>query len=57
VKNMAKPKRGQSTATIVGSAEFLRLEGLSRGPEAVARALDHASSWMERRLPELIGRR
>jgi FMN-dependent NADH-azoreductase len=41
----------------IGSVEFLRLEGLSRGPEAVARALDHASSWMERRLPELIGRR
>ena len=40
-----------------GSVEFLRLEGLSPGPEAVARALDHASSWMERRLPELIGRR
>jgi FMN-dependent NADH-azoreductase len=41
----------------IGSVGFLRLEGLSRGPEAVARALDHASSWMERRLPELIGRR
>lgn len=41
----------------IGSVEFLRLEGLSRGPEAVTRALDHASSWMERRLPELIGRR
>ena len=41
----------------IGSVEFLRLEGLSRGPEAVARALDHASSWMERRLPKLIGRR
>lgn len=38
----------------IGSVEFLRLERLSRGPEAVARALDHASSWMERRLPELI---
>jgi hypothetical protein len=34
-----------------------KLLRLSRGPEAVARALDHASSWMERRLPELIGRR
>lgn len=44
-------------ATIgIGSVEFLRLERLSRGLEAVARALDHASSWMERRLPELIGR-
>lgn len=40
----------------IGSAEFLRFEGLSRGPDAVARALDRASSWMERRLPELIGR-
>jgi hypothetical protein len=28
----------------IGSVEFLRLEGLSLGPEAVARALDHASS-------------
>jgi hypothetical protein len=36
---------------------LLRLEGLSRGPEAVARALDHAGSWMEWRLPEPIGRR
>jgi FMN-dependent NADH-azoreductase len=40
----------------ISSVEFLRLEGLSRGPEAVARALDHADSWMERRLPDLIGR-
>ena len=42
-------------ATIgIGSVEFLRLEGLSRGPEAVARALDRANTWMERRLPDLL---
>ncbi len=42
-------------ATIgIGSVEFLRLEGLSRGPEAVARALDHANTWIEQRLPELM---
>ena len=39
----------------IRSAEFLRLEGLARGPEAVARALDHANSWMECRLPQLLG--
>ena len=39
----------------LGSVEFLRLEGLARGPEATARALDHASTWMARRLPELLG--
>jgi FMN-dependent NADH-azoreductase len=33
---------------------FLQLEGLSRGPEAVARALDHAETWLERHLPELL---
>lgn len=45
-------------ATIgIASVDFLRLEGLSRGPEAVARALDHAESWMARRLPELVARR
>lgn len=42
-------------ATIgIGSVEFLRLEGLSRGPEAVARALDRANTWMEQRLPHLL---
>ena len=39
----------------IRSVEFLRLEGLARGPDAVARALDHARSWIERRLPEIIG--
>ena len=54
---MSGQLRAIFTTIGIGSVEFLRLEGLSRGPEAVARALDHASSWMERRLPELIGRR
>ena len=40
----------------IRSVEFLRLEGLARGPEAVTRALDHANTWMELRLPELLGR-
>jgi FMN-dependent NADH-azoreductase len=39
----------------IPSVEFLRLEGMSRGPEAVARALDAAQSWMAQRLPQLIG--
>ena len=38
----------------IRSVEFLRLEGLARGPEAVARALDQANTWMELRLPESI---
>jgi FMN-dependent NADH-azoreductase len=38
----------------IRSIDFLRLEGLSRGPEAVARALDRANTWIGRRLPELI---
>ena len=42
-------------ATIgINSIEFLPLEGLSRGPDAVARALDRADTWMERRLPDLL---
>jgi FMN-dependent NADH-azoreductase len=42
-------------ATIgIASVEFVRLEGLSRGPEAVARALDHAYSWIEIGLPNLL---
>ncbi|HJU15751.1 MAG TPA: NAD(P)H-dependent oxidoreductase [Stellaceae bacterium] len=41
-------------ATIgIHSVDFLRLEGVTRGPEAVARALDQASTWIARRLPEL----
>ena len=37
------------------SVEFVRLEGMSRGPDAVARSLDAAQSWMAQRLPQLIG--
>ena len=45
----------QAIFTTIGipSVEFVRLEGLARGPDAVARALDHANTWIERRLPEL----
>jgi FMN-dependent NADH-azoreductase len=39
----------------ISSVEFLRLEGMSRGPEAVARALDSAQSRIARCLPQLIG--
>jgi FMN-dependent NADH-azoreductase len=39
----------------IPSVEFLRLEGMTRGPEAVARALDAAESWMAQRLPQVIG--
>jgi FMN-dependent NADH-azoreductase len=43
-------------ATIgIYSLEFVRLEGMARGPEAVAHALPAAEAWIERRLPELIG--
>jgi FMN-dependent NADH-azoreductase len=38
----------------IRSVEFLRLEGLARGPEDVARALDRANSWIEKKLPELL---
>jgi FMN-dependent NADH-azoreductase len=38
----------------IDTVEFVRLEGLSRGPEAVARALDHARSWIGTRLPVLL---
>jgi FMN-dependent NADH-azoreductase len=34
---------------------FLSLEGLSRGPDAVARALDHARCWIAEKLPEFLG--
>ncbi|HKS88104.1 MAG TPA: NAD(P)H-dependent oxidoreductase [Stellaceae bacterium] len=45
-------------ATIgINSAAFLRLEGLARGPDAVARALDHAESWLAQRLPGLLAPR
>jgi FMN-dependent NADH-azoreductase len=39
----------------IDRVEFLRLEGLSRGPEAVARALDHARGWLDGRLPPEAG--
>jgi FMN-dependent NADH-azoreductase len=39
----------------IPSVEFVRLEGMARGPEAVARALDAAQTWIDRRLPQLIG--
>jgi FMN-dependent NADH-azoreductase len=39
----------------IPSVEFVRLEGMSRGPEAVARALDAAQGWIAQRLPQLIG--
>lgn len=43
-------------ATIgVTRIEFLPLEGLARGPEAVARALDRANTWIDQRLPQLLG--
>jgi FMN-dependent NADH-azoreductase len=38
----------------IRSVEFVRLEGMARGPEAVARALHAAQSWINRRLPELV---
>jgi FMN-dependent NADH-azoreductase len=40
----------------IRTVEFLRLEGMSRGPDAVARALDHAHDWMEQDLPKLLGK-
>jgi len=40
-------------ATIgIRSVEFLRLEGLARGPDAVARAQQQANGWMTQRLPD-----
>ena len=46
----------QAIFTTIGinRVEFVVLEGLSRGPEAVARALDHARTWIEQSLPELL---
>jgi FMN-dependent NADH-azoreductase len=38
----------------IHSVEFIQLEGLARGPEAVARALDAARSWIEVELPKLV---
>jgi FMN-dependent NADH-azoreductase len=39
----------------IKSVEFVRLEGMARGPEAVAQAFDAADAWIERRLPQLLG--
>ena len=36
----------------IWQVDFLRLEGLSRGPDRVAAALADARSWIDRRLPE-----
>jgi FMN-dependent NADH-azoreductase len=42
-------------ATIgIRQTEFLRLEGLSRGPERAAAALDQARRWIENELPQLL---
>jgi FMN-dependent NADH-azoreductase len=41
----------------IHSREFVRFEGMARGPEAVASALDAADVWIERRLPQLLGDR
>jgi FMN-dependent NADH-azoreductase len=40
-------------ATIgIRQVEFLPLQGLARGPDAVALALERANSWMTQRLPQ-----
>jgi FMN-dependent NADH-azoreductase len=45
-------------ATIgIHSLEYVRLEGMARGPEAVARGFDAADAWIERRLAQLLGDR
>jgi FMN-dependent NADH-azoreductase len=41
----------------IRSVQFIRLEGMTRGPEAIARSLAAADVWIERRLPELIDNR
>jgi FMN-dependent NADH-azoreductase len=38
----------------IRSAQFVRLEGLSRGPDAVARALDQANLAIEQALRNLL---
>jgi FMN-dependent NADH-azoreductase len=40
----------------IDTVEFVRLEGLARGPEALARALDAANSWIDTRLLQLTGK-
>jgi FMN-dependent NADH-azoreductase len=38
----------------IRQVEFFCADGLSRGPEAVARALDQAKGWLDEKLPETI---
>jgi len=40
----------------VRSIAFPRRDEMSRGPEAMTRALDHAGGWTEPELPSLLGR-
>ena len=35
----------------IDQVEFIRLEGVTRGPDSVARALGSARDWLDRRLP------
>ena len=43
-------------ATIgIRQVDFIRLESLNRGPDAVQRALDQAERWMHQHLPDLLG--
>jgi FMN-dependent NADH-azoreductase len=43
-------------ATIgIETVNFLRLEGMSRGPDAVLRSLELARGWIEQDLPKLLG--
>lgn len=39
----------------IRSIEFVRLEGMNRGLEAVARALDTGRAWIGQRLPQIVG--
>ncbi|MBV9824610.1 MAG: NAD(P)H-dependent oxidoreductase [Alphaproteobacteria bacterium] len=41
----------------IGSVEFLPLESLARGTDALARAMNQATAFIERRVPELIPQR
>jgi FMN-dependent NADH-azoreductase len=38
----------------IESVAFLPLEGVARGPDALARALDHARGWIDTELPRLL---
>ncbi|HEY1260281.1 MAG TPA: NAD(P)H-dependent oxidoreductase [Stellaceae bacterium] len=38
----------------IPSVAFLPLEGMARGPEAVARALDATETWIDQRLPAMV---